>query len=270
MARIYGSNRVVGTVGGIRHYRLPGCDFIVAAEKGGASKELIKNNPAFARTRENNEEWKGVTKLAKQVKISFGLDAATVVNRFLIGALNKAMLTALRRNPLEYRGQRSIFLSAHKDVLDAIVYYYYKPFKDVMHCRFEVDTGPDRKSMSVRLTNLIPKEQIKAPGEATHFQLFLHLGVVCDLVFDLDNNYYREVYDGRYHSGSGKTFLTDWIPIDAGSMGDLTLTAELSEDYPLKDDMTVTRCFGITFGKMMSKVEELKKNRGSIEFLGAV
>ena len=66
MARIYGSNKILGTIGGVRHYKLPGCDFIIAAEKGGANKNLIKNNPAFARTRENNEEWKGVTRMAKQ------------------------------------------------------------------------------------------------------------------------------------------------------------------------------------------------------------
>ena len=100
MARIYGSNKILGTIGGVRHYKLPGCDFIIAAEKGGANGNLIKNNPAFARTRENNEEWKGITLSAKHVKWALGQYTASVVNRFLIGSLNKAMSVALRRDPV--------------------------------------------------------------------------------------------------------------------------------------------------------------------------
>jgi hypothetical protein len=270
MARIYGSNKILGTIGGVRHYRLPGCDFIIAAEKGGANGNLIKNNPAFARTRENNEEWKGVTLMAKQVKWRLGLNTATVVNRFLIGALNKAMVSVLRRDPVGERGSRTILLSAHKNVLDSIQYWYYKPFRDIMKCRFEVDTGPDRKSVTVRLSTLVPKEQIKAPAEATHFQFCLSIGAVCDVAYSEELKGYSRVYSGDKMQYGISEMESEWIPINAKSQGEMTFTVALPEDFQLEEDMTVLRIFGIVFGKMTYEVEELKRDRGSAEFLGAV
>ena len=195
MARIYGSNKLIGTVGGVRHYRLPGCKFIVAVEKGGPTKEQIKNNAAFVRTRENNAEWAVVTQMAKQVKIKFGQCSATIVNTFLIGDLNKALLKALRRNDDEVRGCRSLFLSAHKDVLDAVIYYSYKPFCDIMKCRYAFDTGSDRKSVKVTLPNFKPREQIKAPDQATHFQFCLSVGAVSDVVYQKEFENFAPVYN---------------------------------------------------------------------------
>jgi hypothetical protein len=270
MARIYGSKKILGTIGGVRHYKLPGCDFIIAAEKGGANGNLIKNNPAFARTRENNVEWKGITLCAKHVKLALGFSTATVVYRFLIGSLNKAMSIALHRDPVGEHGSRSIILSANKDVLDAPQYWYYKPFRDIVKCRFEVDTGPDLKSMTVRMSKLIPKEQIKPPLEATHFQFCLSIGVVSDYFYVPADKKYSPVYEGKQMTGSLQEFESEWIPVNARSVGDLTFTVALPESFQLEEDMTVLRIFGIVFGKMTSEVEELKKDRGSAEFLGAV
>jgi len=270
MAQIYGSRKYLGTIGGVRHYKLPGCDFIIAAEKGGANKNLIKHHPNFALTRENNVEWKGITLCAKHVKQALGYSTATVVYRFLIGSLNKAVSIALHRDPVGEHGSRSIILSANKDVLDAPQYWYYKPLRDILKCRFEVDTGPDRKSVTVRLSNIIPKEQIKPPVEATHFQFCLSIGVVSDYFYLPEDKKYSPVYDAKQMMDSLKEFESEWIPVNARSMGELTFTVALPESFQLKEDMTVLRIFGIVFGKMTSEVEELKRDRGSAEFLGAV
>lgn len=271
MARIYGSNRILGTVGGVRHYRLPGCDFIIAAEKGGANANLIKNNPAFKRTRENNEEWKGVTLTAKTIKRRFGDNAKVVVNRFLIGALNKAMLKVLRSDPVGLRGSRSVLLSEHKEALDTIQYYYYKPFSDIMKCRYEVDTSLDRKSVMVRLTNLNPREQIKPPDGTSHFKFFLSIGVMSDYYHsESETDAYAPVYNSDRIRPSFLEVESEWIPINAKEMGDQVYNATLPDDFDLAEDMTVIRMFGIIFGKMITEVEPLKKDRGSCEFLGAV
>ena len=208
--------------------------------------------------------------MAKQVKGRLGLDTATVVNRFLIGALNKAMISVLRRDPVGERGSRTILLSEHKNVLDSIQYWYYKPFRDIMKCRFEVDTGPDRKSVTVRLSTLIPKEQIKPPAEATHFKFCLSIGAVCDVAYVAEGKEYSCVYDNVKMKNGLSEMESEWIPINAKSLGEMTFTVALQEDFQLEEDMTVLRIFGIVFGKMTSEVETLKQNRGSAEFLGAV
>ena len=67
-----------------------------------------------------------------------------------------------------------------------------------------------------------------------------------------------------------KEFESEWIPINAKAMGNLSFSVTLPADFNLKDGMTVVRTFGIVFGKMTSEVEPLKGDRGSITFLGAV
>ena len=271
MAKIYGSNRVIGTIGKVRHYILPGVEGIVAAECGGANKNLIMNNPAFARTRENMEEWKGAVLMGNKVWEGLGTSARPIVNRFLTGALNKAMLKVLRTDLVGLRGSRTIFLSEHKNMLDYLQYWYYKPFRDVMKCRFEVDTGPDRRSVTVRLINLIPSDQINPPAEATHFNFFLNIGAVCDLYHKQDGeDGYVPVYDSNRMQFGIQGIESEWFPIDAKSQGDKTFTVTLPDKFVLADDMTVLRIFGIVYGKMTSEVEPLKKDRGSCEFLGAV
>ena len=148
-------------------------------------------------------------------------------------------------------------LSAHKDVLDSIIYYYYKPFGDVMKCRYAVDTGPDRKSVTVTLPNFKPKEQIKPPDQATHFQFCLSVGAVSDIVFDKDYEHYAPVYNVVRMQQSLKVLESEWIPINAKAMGEVTYSVTLPDAFILADDMTVVRTFGIVFGKMTSEVEPL-------------
>jgi hypothetical protein len=268
MARIYGSNRIVGPAGGLRHYTIIGVDGIIAAEKGGANKNLIKRSPVFARTRENNMEWCGVTLSAKLFKYVLGMES--IVNRQLIGDLNRAMLIALRRDPVGLRGKRSLFLSKSKEVLDTVKYYYYKPLADIMKCRYEVDTGPDRRSVTVKMTNLQPKMQIKAPNEATHYRFLLNIAAVCDLVYKPNDMKYVYVYGESRVKASPTELKGEWFPVNTKVLGDLTYTASLDDDYVLEEDMTVMRMFGIEFGKMIDQVYPIKKDRGSCEFLGAI
>ena len=124
--------------------------------------------------------------------------------------------------------------------------------------------------MTVRLSNLIPKEQIKPPGEASHFKFCLSIGVVCDYFYLPKDTKYVPVYDATQMMSSQEEFESEWIPVNARSVGELTFTVVLPESFQLEEDMTVLRIFGIVFGKMTSQVEALKNNRGSAEFLGAV
>ena len=270
MGKIYGSNKIIGTVDGVRHYKITGSDDIIVAGSGGATKEQIKNNAAFARTRENMAEMTPKSKLAIMIKNKLGSWSVTVVNRYLHGFLIKWLQIAQLRNKVDLKGQRSIYLSACKDVLNNLIYHYYKPFADIMKCKFSFETGADRRSLTVKLSNLIPNEQIKAPTEATHFRYCISIGAVCDYVFKKESGYFVPVYNFTQMMHSMQELEGPWIPIDAKSMGDSTLSVRFPDDFILEDDMTVLPTFGILFGKMISEVEPLKKDRGSIVFLGAV
>jgi hypothetical protein len=48
----------------------------------------------------------------------------------------------------------------------------------------------------------------------------------------------------------------------------ITLTVSLPDVFEAGDDITNVRSFGIVFGRMTREVIPLKKDRGSIAFLG--
>ena len=58
MARLKGPFTFAGSIGNIRSYYDKKKKCYILATKGGSSKELIENNPSFARTRENMNEFK--------------------------------------------------------------------------------------------------------------------------------------------------------------------------------------------------------------------
>src|SRR5665647_3948222 len=57
-----------GSFKSIRNYKNKKDPKIYAGEKGGANRDLIMNNPAFARTRENMSEFKGCGMSVKAIR----------------------------------------------------------------------------------------------------------------------------------------------------------------------------------------------------------
>jgi len=270
MGRIYGSNRIIGTVGGLRHYKMNNSDVIYVAEKGGANKNLIMNNPAFDETRRLMSEMKPRGYLAKAIKRNLGQWSVPIVNRYLIGAINAALRKAQKKDIESERGTKSIFLSRYRDVLNLPTYYWEKSLHDILKCPYSVETGIDRKSITWSITDFIPRELLKSPPEATHFQFCLSIGVVCDYVFIPLHNRFEPVYFGTQMMCGMKEFESEWIPVKDNQPYDLTFTVALPDSFQLENDMTVLRCIGIVFGKNTYDMESLKYNRGSIEFLGAI
>jgi hypothetical protein len=270
MGRIYGSNRIIGTVGGLRHYQMNNDNVIYVAEKGGANIDLIMNNPAFDNTRRLMSEMKPRAFLAKDIKRNLGQWSVPIVNRYLIGAINAALRKAQKKDTESEKGTKSIILSKYKDVLNLPTYYWEKSLRDILKCPYSVETGIDRKSITLSFTDFIPREQLKSPPEATHFQLCLCIGVVCDYVYIPEHRMFEPVYSGTQMMCSMKEMESEWIPVKEKQPGDLTFTVALPDSFQLEDDMTVIRCIGIVFGKNTYDMESLKYNRGSIEFLGAI
>ena len=68
MARLKGPILFTGGLGNIRSIYNKKLKRYILSTKGGASKELIKNSPAFVRTRENMSEFTACGKWASQVR----------------------------------------------------------------------------------------------------------------------------------------------------------------------------------------------------------
>lgn len=268
MAEIDGPIRFKGRLKGIRAYKLTGSDKTYVATTGSVSKEVRKHNRAFDRQHDTNCEFTARTMLAKDIRNAFGLWSLPIVHRYLHGNLTAKLKDVQYMDKESIFGKRNIHLTQYKDLLYQVTYYYYKPLSDILRCPYTVVDDESRKKVTVTLKGLHPLRQIVGPAQASHFQLCLTIGRVKDYTYDEEWKSYKSYgYRGGYDNS---VMESEWMAIDAGLMGDFSMSVSLPEAYDLKDDETVVRVFGIVFGRMTAEVVPLSKDRGSIVFLGAV
>lgn len=267
MDELIGPLKYKGSFKDIRHYKLPSRNNIYAATKGVITKAIYDTNPAFINNRIENYEFVAKTKLAKNLHLAMGDWAQPIVNRFFQGEMTSIMNDVMDLGPVKQKGHRDILLSQHKNLLYLMNdYYYYKPLAEIMRCPYTVVEMGQKRSVSVVVKGLFPLKQIKAPDKATHFQIWLNIGCVKDYrYFEEYENYfsYLPPYTCRR-----KKILSAWIPVEGGPIDDITLTISLPDIQVLTDNETIVRTFGIVFGRMIEEVVLLKKDRGSIVFLG--
>jgi hypothetical protein len=269
MAELVGPLKYLGSFKDIRHYKLPGSSKIYAATKSVVPKTIRDNNPAFKKTRAQNFEFAGRTKFAKDIHEAMGEWSLPIVNRYFQGKMTAIMNDVMDLDPNILRGHRNIYLSQYKHLLYLLdAYHYYKPLSEVFRCPYTIVDEGNRNTVTVVIKGLYPLRQIKGPDKASHFQIYLSIGCVKDYIYNAEWNSYGS-YDLRGGYKRDETH-SDWIPIDNGLMEDITLTISLPKAHVPTDTETVVRSFGIVYGRMTAEVIPLKKDRGSIAFLGAV
>lgn len=269
MARETGNIKYIGTLGGIRHYTMEGSEGIIAATKGVVPKTILDKSPVFKGSRKGRAEFKGKSMFAKQIREALGEWSETIVNRHLHSKMVAVMHNIAKMDTISVFGKRNIYLSRYKEMLYQIEsYYYYKPLAEIMHCPYTVVETGERDTVKLVIKGLHPVMHIKAPAKASHFQLYLSIGSVKDCIYNEEFHFY-DTYTGFHKCFVGETH-TEWIPINGALMDDITLTVSLPEMHEFTDSETMLRSFGIVFGQMTSIVEPLKRDRGSIAFLGAV
>lgn len=106
MARYLAGGRVRGTLHGVTYQRNLYTGW-VAKEKSSLTKEQIATSPAFQRTRENNNEMKGVGAYVKELRRSLDLFLPYVSDPIVTGRLIRAV-KAIQLESAGQRGQRPI------------------------------------------------------------------------------------------------------------------------------------------------------------------
>jgi len=259
---------IKGSIKGLRFYNRKDCPHTIVGEKGGANIDLIRNNKAFEGLRKAENEFRGRSKCAKDIRRALGIWSHTVVNSFLQAKLAGLLMKVVKIDDILKKGKRAIYLSKYKEILNQINYYSYKPLNEILFCNYSVETSEDRMSVKVTLKGLNPKMHVKAPKMASHFQLCLSIGTVTDYEVASDSNIYIGPIGANANRGS--QYISEWIPIDGEIMDEVSLKVSLPDYFTIKDNHTVIRAFGIVFGKMMRTVEELGRETGSIVLLETV
>ena len=245
MAIQKGPIKYIGTIGDIRHFKIKGSDKYYAGMVGGPTAEQIKNDPAFARTRENMSEFGGSAVAAKSVRVNFNQIIKRIADPRITGRLTGILRKISKEDTGQKRGKRSILISQNKQYLTGVEFNKNSSYTGVINAPYTLTPNVDRKSSELVIPAFNPMDYINAPAGATHFRITNAIGVVSDFVFNAASKTYKPVEEklneiaNITYSGFTDLFTT------LGS--DLSVTATLPGTPTMTTDVSVLNVIGIEF-----------------------
>jgi len=106
MARQKGVIKLEGRIGDLSFYKSGG-DYLARA-KGGVDGDRIKNDPAFARTRENGEEFGKAGKASKLLRNALKVPVSKSADKRVASRLTTALLKVIQADTTNKRGERNV------------------------------------------------------------------------------------------------------------------------------------------------------------------
>jgi hypothetical protein len=196
-----------GRLGKITAYRMRGHDKVIVRSRGGASKHQIQTAAAFARTRSLNQEWKGVTQVAEQIRSSlYALRPLADFNTSgPVNGLVKKIQSADETNP---PGRRAILLSRYRDVLGSFSFNRKTFFDSVIRQPLPVSLDASSGTVVFELPALQPSMNFFPNSRYIYYRLILAAGAVSDHTVNGKTGEYEPV---NARIPGYKAFYSDWV-----------------------------------------------------------
>jgi hypothetical protein len=230
-----------GSFKSIRNYTNVGDPKIYAGEKGGACKELIMSNPAFARTRENMNEFEGCGVAAKAIRLGLIKLLPEHADTHFTSRLMKIVKMINLKDPTGEKGVRAIKISLNKSMLKSLNLHEKRKIDyELKRC---VKTAyPDLRNVATITINGFNPEPHLVPGNAQYYRVVNHVSIVSDFAYVKEDKQYRPLSP---NNATAAYVYSDYIPVNS------SLSAELKASFPvgtvLNDSDTVLQCVGIEF-----------------------
>ncbi|WP_296383818.1 hypothetical protein [Winogradskyella sp.] len=183
--------RLEGTLDGLTFFRKNGENFVKT--KSRVSRNRILNDPAYKRTRENNQEFGGAAKCGKAFRESFAGISRLVGDTYLASRMTGKMRSILP-NGTGLRGQRTINLVDNIEPLLGFNFDVSKPFDSQFNAPAigpEITDAKDKVTWD--LADFNTDTYVRAPEGATHFKLALAVGYVSNFEWDAALKSYEPV-----------------------------------------------------------------------------
>jgi hypothetical protein len=226
MASLHGTLSFTGSLSNISAYTIRGRNKVFLRTKGGASKKTIQNSPAFEPTRNLNNEWKGVTKAAKEIRKGLP-DLKLLADYNISGPLNALVKKIQTADTINPKGKRAILFSRQPDFISSFNYNRQTLFDTVIRQPMSIEINKLTGIADVTIPALQPAVNFFAHPLYAYYRILLSFGAVGDYIWNEAGSRYRSASLGlpKY-----KPVYTPW----AGSN-----TLQPSASYQLAPDSAV-------------------------------
>lgn len=239
MAKQKGILEIEGTIGELSFYKANGGFFV--RRKSSVSKSRIKNDRAYARTRENMAEFATAARAGKLFRLAF----RPLLQRCCIkgdsGRLMSAMKQVINEDQVNLRGQRTV-QDGQPRLLEGFELNQNCALSHRLVAPFYASIDRANGLMAVDIPAFSPASVLSAPEGATHFCLFSG-GATID--FETDT----------YRFAMAESAC---LPISKETTGPITLVQEVKTN----SSGTLFLLLGIEFVKVENGVRHVLMNEG--------
>lgn len=168
MARQDGVIKLTGQMGGISFYKSR--DGHLVRLKGGIDGDRIKNDPAFARTRENGAEFGRAGSSAKLLRTALRTSIMNVSDGRMASRLTQLMVKVIQADATNARGQRNV-LDGEVSLLTGFEFNQNARLDKTFFAPYNMIIDRAAGTMTITIPPFNAAQMIAAPQGATHFKL---------------------------------------------------------------------------------------------------
>ena len=170
MAKLRSFIKIEGTLGDLTFYK--GKEGYLVRTKGGVSANRIKNDPAFARTRENGSEFGHCATSGKLLRHAIVGLLSDAKDSSITPRVTQVMSMIKNTDVTSLRGQRQVAVglasAEGKATLKGFDFNSNSQMATVLRSDFTLDTATGE----VNIVDLIPQHHLGIPGGATHVSFY--------------------------------------------------------------------------------------------------
>jgi hypothetical protein len=241
MAKNIGLIKISGKVGDLQFFKKGGKAYVGLASQ--ISKDRIKKDPAFKRTRENMAEFGGAAAVSKAIRQQL------IPLRGLFEVGLHARMTSLVRLLINLgtgeRGQRAVEFSQNKEELAGIELNKLSHISEILFTPLEVTVNADRNQMVLNIAEFLPSDYMNIPEGASHFRIHAAALALSDFAPGGVKNRYRPINSTQHGLFAVQT--TAETSVMSTVTGGLSLTVDLPGAPTLDADVSLATFIGIEF-----------------------
>jgi hypothetical protein len=183
MARQDGVIKLTGQMGGISFYKSK--DGHLVRTKGGIDSDRIKNDPAFARTRENGAEFGRAGSASKLLRTALRTLIMNISDSRMSNRLTQQMVKVIQADATNNRGERNV-IDGEAALLTGFEFNQSGRLDKTFFAPYSHAIDRTAGTLSVNIPEFVSNNFIVAPAGSTHFKLVLGGAAV-----DFENGSYQ-------------------------------------------------------------------------------
>lgn len=167
MARQDGVIKLRGQMGGISFYKSQ--DGHLVRLKGGIESDRIKNDPAFARTRENGAEFGRAGKAGKLLRTALRTLIMNISDGRIVSRLTQQMVKVIQADASNVRGMRNV-IDGEATLLKGFEFNQNARLDKTFFAPYTAAIDREAGGLRVDIPAFVSAQLIAAPQGSTHFR----------------------------------------------------------------------------------------------------